>query len=477
MQDTIEKYEVLKKLGKELFSQSDVVRRINVTSKDIEIAKQFLAKAITATNPEVLSLYFEHVIIAPELGRRIVQKLGDRSYELGVKWEEIEFLLWLHEIGRLVDPAGYLRNDLIEEQLLKDFGIPTRLIDQLPPIKTMIKVAKMLNLSETQSKGEAELTVEQQKIASDYFNLLTPIERLVFFADNFGKLDQNGRLFDFESFINYLRTYGSNYPESEFAVEIKSSIILTIFIIEKIIEWLATLSVDFAEILKGLTDYGPKFVIVARHGIFLNPSGLIYNTDSVMKKYNKEIIHLSPKGKEQELQLGALIHKRKFRVRQIISSPSARAFESAESLNETFGLSKVQASKELDDVYMPGPVAEGMTMKQHEKMGGGSGYDESRWGPYQHEKPQHIIQRIEEMFWQLGASLKTGETGILISHGDPIAWWINHKVMGTIPDPKRLRNLIYPNKGDAIVGIIDPQGRFFSHYLLKDPSLIEGESF
>ncbi len=477
MQDTVEKYKVLKKLGKELFAQSDVAKVGNVSSDDIEIAKEFLKRAITATNPGVLSLYFEHIIIAPELGKRIVDALGDKSYELGVRREEVEFLLWLHEIGRLVDPAEYLRNDLIEEHLLKDFGIPEELINQMPPIETMLKVVQMMNLQENQIQGQEKLNSEQEKIARDYFYLLSPTQKLIFFADKKKKKSLNGDIFNFERYITYLRTYATNYPNSEFSDEIRGTVILTIYIIEKTISWFEALGLSYEAILDGLQNYGPKFVIVARHGIFLNPSGLIYSTDFVMKKYNKEIIHLNPKGKEQMSRLGQLVKKRKFRVKQIISSPSARAVESADSLNQAFNLNNLQMNDNLDDVYVPGPVAEGMTMEEHQRLGGGSVYVDTRWASYGHETPDKIVKRLQSTFETVSNNLKTGETTILVSHGDPIAWWINHQVTGTIPDPKILRNLIYPNKGDAVVVILDPQGEWFSHYILKDASLIEGESY
>lgn len=479
MQNQIDRYEVVKKIGKELFGQSDVVKSGKVNPKDIELAKEFLAKAVTSTNPDVLSLYFEHVMIAPELGKRIVERLIVNRYLSGVSWEGVEFLLWFHDLGRIIDPGGYLRNDIIDDNLLLEFGFSKNLLQNLPPVRTFLQVGAMLDLNQKQIQGEENLNLEQEKIALDYFNLLTPTQKIILLADNFGKRDEKGLLFSLETFLRYLRTEKRRYQgDKNWAIDrMPGGEILNIYIVEKTINWLETLGVDFEAIIKGLIDYGPKFVILARHGDFLNPSGLVYNTDFVMRKYNKEIIHLSPKGKEQMRRLGQLIKKRKFRVKRIISSPSARAAESRDNLNQTFALSNIQTVEELDDVYLPGPIAEGMTMRQFQELGGGSSYDDSRWKIYRHEKPESVIKRLDDSFWKMAASLKVGETGVMVSHGDPIAWWINHQVTGAIPNPRDLRNLIYPNKGDAIVAIIGPDGKWISHYILKDPSLIEGESF
>ena len=95
MQDKIGKYELIKKLGEELFAQSNVVRTGEVIQQDIEIAKQFLTKAITAVNPEVMASYFEHIIIAPEVGRRIIEKLEVGSLKLEVETSLTMYFFWI----------------------------------------------------------------------------------------------------------------------------------------------------------------------------------------------------------------------------------------------------------------------------------------------------------------------------------------------------------------------------------------------
>ena len=57
-----------------------------------------------------------------------------------------------------------------------------------------------------------------------------------------------------------------------------------------------------------------------------------------------------------------------------------------------------------------------------------------------------------------------GETGILISHGDPIAWLIN-TLLGKKLTPRTLTQGIYPKKGEGSVFVMDGRisGIIFLH--------------
>lgn len=474
MRNDIEKYEAIKNLGKQIFTKSNVVQTGEITQADIEIAKQFLAKAITATNPEVFSLFFEHIFIAPELGSRIAKEIGSRVK--GIEVREIEFLLWLHDVGRLVDPGGFLRNDIICDNLLTSFGLPKSLIQKLPNVRTFLQVGRMLELSEKQIEGKENLTADQEKIIADYFVLLTPTQKIVFMADNFGKRDENASLFNLERFLHYVRTQEKRYGNDErWILERRSAgAILTISIVKKTIDWFEEIGIDFKQVLNDLKDYGPKFVLLVRHGDPDNPRNIVYNLDEVMKK--EDIIHITDQGKDQLNSLGKVINKRKFRVVKIAYSNQTRAVESAKEIIKELKILDETTEPRLKDLYAPGAYLEGLTMDDWKKKKGNA-YDKVRWGKYNHEEPVKLIDRVNGVFWENVNKLNVGQTAILLSHGDPIAWWINNQVMGQIPPADLLRDLIYPNQGQAIVCIIDPQGIFFTHYLLTDPSLIEGESY
>ena len=388
------------------------------------------------------------------MGRRIVERIEDKSYELGVRREQIEFILWLHEIGRLVNPHVYLKDELIDLRLLKDFGIPKRITDMLLPLNEFKKAAISHNA------------------ASSFFSKLTPAQRIVNLADNFGKRDGKGKLFDLKSLSMYLKTersrYGANLnwkPEYDLLQEET---------VEKTIAWLAELGVDFAAVLKELHDYGPKFVIVVRHGELDNPKNIVYNLDEVMMK--EDIIHISDYGRKQLEALGRVILKKKFKVGKFRYSNQTRAVESAQALNKILKVKDFKIESRLRDAYAPGGYLEGMKMDEIKKNPGFV-YDNKNLNKYNHEKPQDIVRRITKVFTETVKTLEIGNTAILLSHGDPIAWWINNQVSGKLPKPKELRNLIYPNKGEAIVVVIDPQEKFFTYYFLTDPTLKKGKMY
>ena len=75
-------------------------------------------------------------------------------------------------------------------------------------------------------------------------------------------------------------------------------------------------------------------------------------------------------------------------------------------------------------------------------------------------------------FNALAQSLKTGETGVLISHGDPIAWLANTLGTQNIPISQNLRELRYPAKGEGLVAVLDPNGDLFTIYRLNEDSVV-----
>lgn len=97
-------------------------------------------------------------------------------------------------------------------------------------------------------------------------------------------------------------------------------------------------------------------------------------------------------------------------------------------------------------------------------------YDPIRWAKYNHEEPEQIIERMTRAIWDMADSLEPGATGILVSHGDPIAWAANYLLLGTIPEPKKLREKLYPTKGQALMLTVVPSTRTIrAHQLINNP--------
>lgn len=459
---TIEKYDNLKTLGRENFAGIDFADQI--TDAHVARAKEFIRQGANLVAPEVRASYWEHVIIAPELGKRIAEKL---SGKLDVNPAEVEMLLWLHDIGRLVTPSTYFRNDLIGDRLLLKAGIPRSIVDNLPPIGNILIKADELQLTESQTRFEEPFTPEQEAIAKEYFESLTPSQRVIFFADNLGKRDERG-LFDLDSLYSYLKGYDALYDQTSPWASVeratakrRATLPLVLYIIQKTVEWFHQNGVDVEEIMTGLEDYGPKFVLIVRHGDLNNPTNVVYNRDSAM---GENIIHLSETGVEQMQSLADLIKARRFNLKKIYTSPETRAQESTQELNKKLAV-PIEVVTNLDDADASGPYQEGMKMDEFASIKGDV-YDQARWGKYNHERPEDIVSRMQNVFNNISSSLSVGETGLMLSHGDPIAWLANYLYSETVPNPSDLRGMIYSAKGQALVTVIGPDNRIFTLYSL-----------
>lgn len=331
--ESVARYARLKELGRELFAETSVVKEDVLTWEDVKVARNFLSTGTQETNPTVWSVYWEHVIIAPKLGRMLATKAQEKG--VGVDPNEVEFLLFLHDIGRLVLPGGYLRNDLIGDRLLHECGLPQEIISKLPSLVDLMSAA------------------EKQTPAENYFRSLSPATRIINLADNMGKRDQDG-LFSVPAFLKYLNTQEERYsqespwPSTSWAIlRRKDATSLQYDTIERTNRWLTESGVDFEKVRKELTDYGPKFVTVVPH--------------------------------DQVEDAGKILKERRFKTTQV----------------------------------------------------------------------------AQNGFWSMVDSLHIGETGVLISDGDPIAG-LSNQIVST---------------DQATVVIIGPENEIFTSYLLNSPPL------
>lgn len=215
-----------------------------------------------------------------------------------------------------------------------------------------------------------------------------------------------------------------------------------------------------------------KYIILVRHGEPNNPKKIVYNLDEVMKK--EDIIHITEYGKRQLKALGKVIKKKHFKVVRIRHSNQIRAVESALALNKILKVKDIESEVRLRDVYAPGAYIEKLTMDEWKKSGNAYSL---RWKKYNHETPQACYNRLNAIYGETAKNIKSGETGILLSHGDTIAWFVNFQASGKFPDPKILRNKIYPVQGQGIVMKLDLNNRLVDHFYLKDKELLVGRSY
>lgn len=458
--NVIAKYEKLEALGKKIFTNQTLSLE-TITKEHFELAKKFLAQSALEINPQVLSSYWEHILLSPNLGKRIAEKL--ETTEKSVNSNAIELLLFLHDIGRLITPPEYFRNDLIGDRLLLAIGFEKELIDALPPLGRISVLADEEEFNDQQLNFSELLKATQEKIIQKYFESLTPTQRIINLADNLGKRNADG-IFSISSFKDYLKTQEKRYSgDSHWAcihwaiIRRRGAALFQYHLVKKTLNWLESEGVDVNQILADLKNYGPKFVLVIRHGELDNPSNLVYNRDSVMKTP----IHLSTLGREHMQKVGELIKAKEFNLTKLFVSPETRTQESALELNKSLAL-PTETIDNLDDVFAPEPYLKGWSMNKLIALGGNV-YNLPRT-----ESPQSITQRMLKTFNAAAGSLKVGQTAILLSHGDPIVFLTHFLKTGSIPDPEILRKIVYPAKGQAMVTVIGPEEKIFTLYLLEE---------
>lgn len=484
-QNVIERYEILKTLGTEMFRDSSVVKTGEVSIPDINKAREFMVRGARETNPPVWSSYWEHIIIAPELGRRIAEQAAAKGLEVDPL--RVEFALWLHDASAMVTSA-YNRKDYIGDTLLRKMGLPSEILRALSSTHKLMAASQELKPTAGQKRLEAPLDARQEAVVEEYFLSLTPEQRITNLGDNLGKRDGNG-LFTLEAFRQYLTTQESRYDQSSpwpsvnWAISSPTPVevpgrqygaVLQYYTIKKTIEWLKNSGVNVDGICQDLADYGPKIVVVVRHGEIDNPTGIVYNRDSVMKQ--DQAIHISDRGKQQMTDVGKILSSRKFNITSIFSSPETRALESIKAIRTgSDSTLPVQIVEELDDAMAPGPYTEGMSMETFMGLAGNV-YDENRWGKYHHESPGSITKRTRDAFWKIAKDLRVGQTAVMLSHGDPIAFLLNALDNKKIT-PAELRNAIYPKKAEATAVIIGPDAKVFTMYSLNRAQLNESKVY
>lgn len=204
-----------------------------------------------------------------------------------------------------------------------------------------------------------------------------------------------------------------------------------------------------------------KKIIVIRHGEVDNPKDLAYNRDVVMKK--EDIIHISQKGQDQLRRVGETIKKSGLNPVFLWVSPETRAIESTEELDKSFNLS-YEIKSELDEVYAPGPYQKRITMSKWEILG--NHYDRKIWAQYNHETPKDVVSRMTNIFWQMVGKLQPGQSGILLSHGDPTCWLLNKIILNEVPEYHQAQKNFFLHKGQAVVIEINQQNRLVKYTFL-----------
>lgn len=178
-------------------------------------------------------------------------------------------------------------------------------------------------------------------------------------------------------------------------------------------------------------------VYIARHGAVVNPKGIIYA---------REVdVPLSEEGKESVGNLANLILKREKSLKAIYSSPRLRARSTAKIIADVFKLTKVEISKDLNEVDIPG-------ISRHK-------LDELELYPdfYNHpmrgilpERPENMAKRMSRAISRI-VKENNNSVSVAVSHGDPIGFymWKLRFSNDVLPEMSRMQETDYLPKGGA----------------------------
>lgn len=153
--------------------------------------------------------------------------------------EEAQCLALLHDLGRMVVPHRYLRTDLVGQRLIQRIGIREELWRKQPPVPSIL------------GRGKAVGSI----------NDLSPAQRLMDVADNLGKRNQDGTLFNEEQMKDYNSNRTERYKEVAWSSERFGISALetgkqkfAISLVKDEIEWFKNKGIDFKKLRQEVED-------------------------------------------------------------------------------------------------------------------------------------------------------------------------------------------------------------------------------
>lgn len=173
--DAQRRYNLIVSAARDCFRGTALTEEIPWTKGDVITTKEFLIKIAQYAHPKVFPNYFEHLIVTMAYAKKIAQQTGELDPH------EAQSLALLHDVGRLIAPHRYLRNDLVGDLILRKAGLRREFLQKFPPLLEILGV-----------RGHLESLDD-----------MTKVQRITDLIDNMGKREATGELRDIPSFIGY----------------------------------------------------------------------------------------------------------------------------------------------------------------------------------------------------------------------------------------------------------------------------------
>ena len=208
-------------IGQDVLRDTALVEETKPWSlEDIKRTKEFLLKVAPLTHPRLYPNYWDHLLLTSIYGQKIAEKANLEELQP----QEAAVLGLTHDLGKTIVPHRYLRTNLVETRFAQRIGIRPELTEKNPPIPAILGLGK-----------HPVLTLDDLSFA----------QRIMDVADNLGKLNRDGSLFDVKQISGYAAGQSGRYrntlwPSEKRGIKAleqgKQALAITLVIKE--IEWL-----------------------------------------------------------------------------------------------------------------------------------------------------------------------------------------------------------------------------------------------
>lgn len=180
------------RIGAPLLRNTALTEKKEFEETDVQKFREFFIAVASHTHEKLNSSYWDHLLLASIYARKLAEKTG-----IGNPLE-MEAAALGHDLGKLVYPHRYYMNDVVTFTLGRRLGIRREFLDLFPPIGEIVGVA-----------WDPIKTSDQ----------ISPEQQLLDIADNLGKLNADGSLFNFEQLIENAKGQSRRYGQTIWTME------------------------------------------------------------------------------------------------------------------------------------------------------------------------------------------------------------------------------------------------------------------
>lgn len=181
--DQVRRFEIISGLARHELESSALVAVRGFEAEDVNAVRNFLLKASPYVGNKLYPNYWEHILLTSIYARVFGEFIPS------INPFEVESLGLLHDVGRLVVPHRYYRNDVIGKALERHAGIREDFSAGMEPLDSILGMRDSI-------KGVKDLSLAQA---------------VILVSDNLGRVNSTGQLIMLEDVLGL--SSGSRYTD------------------------------------------------------------------------------------------------------------------------------------------------------------------------------------------------------------------------------------------------------------------------